>query len=143
MIQARLFLVAESAAIDTRFNTLSAFHIMDQINAATFPVAVPHLSVLIMLVRDQTDPSETQLQFEVYCGTQQLLAQAVPANFQQQLAMRVILDLHALLVPSPNPLRFTLRNEASSIGSWTINLNQIGEAQVQMTLPALQPAHPA
>ena len=140
MIQVKLFLCADSAAIDVRTNAISAFHITEQLNAASFPVAIPHVALIAVLIREETDPSNIQLQLQIHSGNQQLFAGPVSINFVQQLATRTVVDMHGLVVPAPGTLRFLLMNGDEKLSSWTILVSQVGQpAGVQMYLPMTQP----
>lgn len=135
MIQARLFLCSDSASIDARTNTVSAFHIMEQINAASFPVVMPRLSIIAILEREEADPATLQLQLQIYSGDQQLFAGPLPVNFFQQLISRAILELNGLVVPGPRNLNVVLRNGEQVVGSWMIVVNEVGQPRAQLVFP--------
>ena len=138
MIQVKLFLCADSAAIDMRTNALSAFQIIDQLHAPSFPVAIPRISMIASLTREATDPSDVTLQLQIHCGNQQLYAGPVQINFLQQLSARTIVDMHGLLVPAPGSLQFLLSRDAEALSSWTILVNHIGRPEAQMSFPLAQ-----
>jgi len=140
VIQAKLFFCSDSAALDVRYNTISAFHILEDLNAPTFPIAIPRLAVIAMFSRAEEDPSNVDLQLQILLGPQQLFATPVPLSFVQQLHARTILEISGFVVPSPGSLVFALRNGETLIGSWAIRVNQIGQPAVQLNLP--QPVAP-
>lgn len=145
MIESKLFLCADSASIDARTNTLSAFHIVEDYHAAAFPVVVPRISVLMVLFRDPTDPAVPEVQLLVYLGDQQLSASPLPVNFGQRLTVRAIADLNGLVIPGPGVLRFVVGIGAQVVDSWTINANQVGQPAIQLHLgeaPQQEPARP-
>ena len=135
MIQTKLFICADSAATDGRYNTVSAFHILEQLNATAFPFAIPRISMIAMFTRENEDPSTFQLQLQIDSGDQRLFDGPMPVNFQQQLSARTVLDMHALVVPSPGALTFTLRNGEAPIGSWTVLIVNAGRPNLQPNLP--------
>jgi hypothetical protein len=139
VIQAKLFLCSDSAVIDARTNTISAFHIMEQINSTAFPVIVPRLSIVAMFEREETDPATVQLQVQIYSGNQQLFAGPLPVNFFQQLQSRTIVDLNGLVVPGLGSLRIVLRNEEQILSSWIIAVNQVGQPRAQLVFPPQSP----
>jgi hypothetical protein len=142
MIDAKLFLCADSAAIDVRMNAMSAFHILEQLNVPSFPVAIPRISVLASLTRENSDPSNIQVQLQIEIAGQQLFAGPMPFNFMQQLSARSILDMQGLLVTSPGNLIFTMSHEGRSLASWTIQVHQVGRTPVQMYIPGVQSRTP-
>jgi hypothetical protein len=135
MIRAKTFFCADGASVDARTNTLCAFHITEQLNAAAFPIAVPRLSVMSLLSREAGDPSNVELQLQIHLGENQLFRGPVPINFAQQLTARTILEMQGFVVPSPGTLRFVLANDGVPIGSWEVLVNQVGQPRFQMVFP--------
>lgn len=132
MIEVKLFICADSAAIDARTNAISAFHIAEQLNSPSFPVAVPRLAIIAIVVREATDPSSIQLQMQVHSGNQQLFSGPMAINFMQQLNARAVAEIHGLVIPAPGPLRLLLRNGDETLASWTVLINQVGQMPMQM-----------
>ena len=142
-MQIKLFLCADSASIDSRQNTISAFHILEQINAPGFPVVVPRIAVVMLASREQNDPSVVELHLQILLGVQQLFDGPVPINFNQQLLTRAIIDLQGLLLPGPGELRLLLKEADDVLESWAVVVNQVGGTPVQMIFPppAAAPSH--
>jgi hypothetical protein len=138
VIQAKLFLCADSAAIDARNNALSAFNIIEQFSAASFPVAVPRIAMIAAFTREQTDPSNIQFQLKIFAGNQQLFGGPFAVNFVQQLTARTVAEMHGLVIPGPGNLTFVLMNGEEKLSSWTVTVNQVGQAPLQMFLPPTQ-----
>ena len=66
MFSVKLFLCSDSASIDVRTNTISAFHITEQLMTASFPVAIPRISVVTVLNREQSQvPIQTYFPAQV------------------------------------------------------------------------------
>ncbi len=141
MIRSKLFFCSDSAAVDARTNALSAFHIIEQLNAPSFPVVLPRVSILSYLTREEADPSAIQLQLQIFSGAQQLFDGPLGINFVQQLTTRTVVELNGLLVPAPVDLRFVLLNGDQALDSWTVVVNQVGAPAVQLTLPPPVPAN--
>jgi hypothetical protein len=142
VIRSKLFLCSDSASIDARNNTLSVFHILEQLNAIGFPVVVPRLSVVAIFEREQTDPATIQLQLEIYAGLQQLFAGPIAVNFFQQLMARTVLELNGLVVPAPGNLRVVVTLEGQAVGSWTIPVIELGQPHAQIVFPPTAPQAP-
>lgn len=134
MIRATLFTCAGSGSVDARFNTLSVFHIMEQINAPQFPVPIA-VSIVGMFTREQGDPSTIDLQLRIFSGEQQLFAGPVSVNFQQHNRARMLLDMQGLVVPAPLDVRFLLQNGGDTIGTWIVAVTQVGPPALQLNLP--------
>jgi hypothetical protein len=143
VIQSKLFLCSESAAIDARTNTLCAFHIIEQFNAPSFPFVVPRVAILAFLSREEADPSIFQLRLQIFSGVQELFDGPLSVNFAHQLSSRTVVDLNGLLVPAPVQLRFLLLNEDHVLDSWSVIVNQLGQPGLQLNLPPQPPPAPA
>lgn len=133
MLQVRLFLCSESAAIDMWNNAVSAFHILEQINAPHFPVIVPRLCVITLMTREASDPSRPALHLLIeLVGRQQLFLGPMEVNFLQQLSTRALVDIQGFLVPAPGTLRLAVRDGQTELCSWSIAVMQIAGQPVQM-----------
>jgi len=139
LIEAKLLLCSDSSAIDARINTISAFHIMEQLTAAAFPVALPRIAIIALLTREEADPSQADLQLQIHLGPQQLFTGPMPVDFVQQLSTRAIVELHGLVIPAPGEVRVLIVKEAAVLASWTIKMQQVGEPEMQLHLPVQPP----
>jgi hypothetical protein len=135
LIQSKLFVCADSAAVDARTSALSIFHVLEQLSSPAFPVAVPRVAIVFVLSREEADPANLHCQLQIHSGNQQLIARPVPVNFQQQFVARVILEMYGVVVPAPGNLRFELMNGEALLGSWSVLVNQVGGPVFQMNLP--------
>jgi hypothetical protein len=140
MFSLKLFLCCDSASVDLRTNTISAFHITEQLGAPTFPVAIPRIHSIALINREETDPGALQLQLDAYLGNQQIASGPFNVNFANQLSARGIAEMQGLVLPGPGALRFVLRNRETTMGSWTVSVVQLGQLPIQMLLPAQPPA---
>jgi hypothetical protein len=135
LIQSKLFVCADSAAVDMRTSAVSIFHVLEQVNSPNFPVVIPRVSIVFILSREEADPSNSQCQLQIHSGNQQLFVRPVPVNFQQQFVSRTVLDMYGVVVPAPGNLRVELMNGEALLGSWSILVNQVGGPVFQMNLP--------
>lgn len=125
MFRAKAFMCAESAAIDQRLHTLSAFHIMEEIHASSFPVAIPRLCVLLILQRDNADPAEADLKLEVVLNDQSLFNGPMPVKFLQRPKATLVANTHGLVIPGPGTLHFAVKEDERILSSWDISVDQV------------------
>jgi len=112
-------------------NTLSAFHVLEQLSAPSFPVVLPRISVIGLFVREELDPETLQLQLKVVSGAQEVFDGPVTASFQQQPVARIILEMHGLVIPGPGDLSFLITDGDSPLCSWVVAVNHIGNPDMQ------------
>ena len=134
MIEVKLFLCSDSAAIDARTNAVSAFQIMEQVNAPSFPIVIPRMSIIATLTRGDEDAGR-HLSLEIDCGGQQLFSGPFPINLSQPTA-RAVVELQGFVVPGPQPLHLLLKVEQETLSTWTIKMNQVGKMPMQMSFHA-------
>lgn len=139
MLRSKLFLCAESASIDSRSNTISAFHIIEMVNVAGFPAVVPRISVLAVLSREETDAVEANIHLEAFLGVQQLFSGPFPANFVGLLSKSVV-ELQGMVLTGPGDLRFILKNGEEVLGSWSMMISQVGQPQMHLLYQQTPPA---
>ena len=141
MIEAKLFLCSDSAAIDVRLNSLSVFHIIEEINAAVFPVVFARITAIMILTREQGDPDNLALQMSISLGERQLFEGPFQVNFLQRLSCRAVVDLNGVVILAPGNLRFQVRHGAREIAAWNVVVNQVGQPRVQpVVVPQPPPA---
>lgn len=133
MIRLKLFLCADAAAIDARLNTLSAFHIAEELNASVFPVVIPRITAVMIFLRDQNDADNVTVQMRISLGDRQLFDGPLPVNFAQRRSARAVADMNGLVLTAPGELRFQIREGDRELGEWIVVVNQVGQ-------PALHPA---
>src|SRR6266496_2011211 len=123
-MEARLVICAESVAIDQRRNSLSLFHVIEEFNAPTFPLVVPHMSVVILLSREGNEPQEpTDVNLRLYLEDQQFWRNALAINFQGHLKLRFLAEMQALVIQRPGSMRVTVNQDDRELGSWKISVN--------------------
>lgn len=143
MIQIKLLFCAESASIDMRLNTVSAFHIAEEINALVFPVAVQKITVIMFLTREQTDEDSPALRLTITMGERSLFDGPLAVNFSQRLSTRAVADFNGLVIPAPGSLRFSVRLGDRELGAWNITINQISQAAMQQIIVPPTPSSAA
>lgn len=135
-MEAKLFTCSESAALDARTNTLSLFHLTEELNSPAFPVVVPRLTIVALLVRRENEPERGELQLRIAMGEQELYRGPFQFNFQRHLRSKAIVDLQGLVMLTPGTLRISLYDGDREMGTWPIVVNHVGQPAIQVQ-PAL------
>lgn len=138
-MEARLIVCAQSVSIDQRSNSLSIFSIIEELNLPVFPYAVPYMAVAILLSREATDPSvPTNLNLRIYQNNQQTFRASLNANFQQQLRLRLVVDIQAVVLQAPGVIRVSVNQDDREMGAWKIYVNNIGPGAAVVQAPPAQ-----
>jgi hypothetical protein len=125
MLSVKYFLCAESAALDQRRSTLSAFHILENTYAPLFPFLIPRISILAAFERTPEEPSLFPLSLLVTLGEQQVFKGTLAVNFAQQLHTRTVAEIGGLLISSPGKLKFSLFRDKEELASWVIAIERL------------------
>ena len=139
MLTVRYFLCAESAALDQRKSTLSAFHILENTYAPLFPFLIPRISILAAFERTPDEPSMFPLILSVTLGEHQIFSGPVAVNFAQQLQTRTLVEMGGLPVSSPGKLKFSLLRDQELVASWTIVIERLNTPGMEQLPFPIQP----
>lgn len=134
-MQSFLFAACYSAAVDMRLNTISLFHVIEEMSSPAFPFAIPNFTLAGILGRT-ADEANTQEGAEVvfiYEG-QELLRHPTPVNFQGRLRLRLIVEVGGLSLAGPGTLMVSLRHNETQIASWPIIVRSIVQPTAQVEL---------
>lgn len=124
-----LFACAESAVVDQRTNRLSLFHIMEEISSPTFPAAVPQLTVVVVMSREESEPSLANLMLRVtLTGLDKPLVEGPMAiDFQGRLRTRGLGHIAGMPVLGPGLLRFSLHDGDKELAYWEVIVIQVSQ----------------
>lgn len=134
-MEVRLFICSESFALDAARNSLSLFHILEEINSPVFPVALPQMSVVAMFVREEEEPNEPQVRLRIQLDGQELFLGPMGVNFQGHLRTRSLGNIQALVLPRPGRLSVSVEQNDHALASWLVAVNQIGQPNLQLQNP--------
>jgi hypothetical protein len=122
-----LFACAESAVIDQATNRVSVFNFLEEISSPIFPAAYPQLTIIIMSVRDDTEPSTFNYNLRVTLTGQEhpLLQGPLLIDFQSRHRARTLAQIAGMPVLNPGVLRFSIFDGESEIAFWETAVTQI------------------
>jgi hypothetical protein len=128
-----LFLMcAESSAIDAPTGRLSAFHIIEELTASSFPVVVPHLHLVAMLERGRqesvADASAVLSLNGVLVGNPLKLA----IDFRDRDQTKLVANIQGVVLQKAGKLTVSLEHGGASLGKWEIRVVQ---AKTQQQAP--------
>ena len=114
----KLFAVCESAALDSRSNTISLFHLFEEVNAAGFPILVQKLAI-VLVSQERMTTSSLEMRTRITLGADELFNGPFNIVFQETPRHRTIIDLNGLIVPGPGDLVFELNHMGARVTAWT------------------------
>lgn len=131
-MQTKLFLCALSSALDARKNSISVFHILEEVHAAAYPIVLGGMAVVALLELDEDEPINPEIELRIFLGNQQLFAGPFQTNFQVHRKARAVAEFNGLVIPAPGILRVLLHLAERDIVSWQIPCEQNAPPQIDM-----------
>ena len=131
-----LIACAESAAIDMSTQRVSLFNLLEEIGAASFPVILPHVSLISIFPRRANESENPSLQLRVTLdGQKQALFEApLEVQFQGKLRARNLTSLQGMPIPSTGLMKVEIRSKSRVLGTWNVQVGRIGQQQVTRQL---------
>jgi hypothetical protein len=126
----RLFLCAESVSIDQQGNRLSIFNIADEVSAFGFPAVGNNLAVVALLSRKKSEPNTAQLRIRIELNKKQLTEIPFAVDFQNNYKCRAIANVQGMIIPGLGTLKVSLFLKTRELGTWEIDVRQVGQAQL-------------
>jgi hypothetical protein len=131
VLKVKYFLCSESAAIDLRKSTISAFHIIESAVVQAFPFMLPRISVIAAFERSSEELNVFQITLSVTLGEHQIFLGPIALNFAQQLQTRTVVEMGGLPISSPGKLKFAIRRDDIELAEWSIQIDRLGTQQIE------------
>ncbi|MCX6601311.1 MAG: hypothetical protein NT025_07095 [bacterium] len=105
---------------------------IEEIVSQHFPIAIAKLSTVVMVERQRDDTAQTAGSLHFMLGDTELGRLDVGIDFEDKLRCRLIMVVHALVVPMPGDLKAQFRVNGEVLGSWKMVAKQIGLPQAEL-----------
>ena len=124
----KYLICSESSSFDQFTGRVSLFHLMDQIIAPTYPVAIPQISVIVCMEREENEPDSAELKIQIKLGAQELMSYPASIQFRGGTIARAVGNLQGFYVPAAGRLTASATFEGNTT-IWEIDCVQVGEFQ--------------
>ena len=112
---------AEGTSIDASTKRLSLFHILERLEAATFPTALQRFALVAMFAREANDLDSYSLRLRIALGKTVLLERPVAFSFQGSAKSRLLAEFNGLAIPETGILSFSIQSDSDQLlGAWEI-----------------------
>jgi hypothetical protein len=115
MLTVRLAACAQEIIRDAASNNISLINIYEGLTAQGFPVVFPKFAALIILDREDGDPTHYDGQFEIVLGENRLLTGTMAVNFEDKLRTRQMINVAGMVVEAPGRLAFHFWTEGREV----------------------------
>jgi hypothetical protein len=120
MIRVRTGFLAEAVVTDRDTNQISAFGLIEEIQAASFPTSMPRMALFCAWERALTDSPEHRVEVSVTLNGRDLARQSIDINFAQFLRTRATMRFEGLTLAEPGNLVFRLAIPGHDTAEWTL-----------------------
>lgn len=112
---------AQSSAVDSQTGRLSLFHLLEQVQATSFPTAMS-LTLVGMFVKEAGEPDDQSVRLKVELGDAVIFDSPVNFSFRGKQRSRVLTAMNGLAIPSAGKLSFSFLTAAGApLGSpWDV-----------------------
>jgi hypothetical protein len=125
MLRSTLCLVAEGVIRDAETNNVSVYNILESITAQGFPLFLSKLGFLAVWEKETTDPIIYRANFSITLNEQQLYAQDIPLDFQNNIRLRSIITVQGVVIPQPGQMNFRLTTESGQVANFTLTAQAV------------------
>ncbi len=130
MVRCSLLLCAQGVIRDADDGSLSVFRIIEGAQVVALPIVMPQLDVLALLGRDEGDPTDHVVRFEIALEPDLLIEHEMPMTFQDKLLNRTVLHVQGFLVPRPGVLTVRVLVAGAVLASYNVRIDLIGPTLV-------------
>lgn len=133
-MQLNFMTCAQSSAVDSQTGRLSLFHLLEQVQATSFPTALS-LTLVGMFAKAPGEPDEQSVRLKVELGETAIFDSPVNFSFRGKQRSRVLTTMNGLSIPAAGKLSFSfLSADGAPLGSpWEVVIEkapaQAGQAQ--------------
>jgi hypothetical protein len=118
MIRAKTCFVAEGVSIDRETNLVSAFGLMESVQAAAFPVMLQKVVLLCIWERSPADPPEFRYELALTLNGRELERRSIDTGFGNALRTRTTIRFEGLTLAEPGNLVFRLAVREHGVAEW-------------------------
>lgn len=130
-----LFAITQSVSVDQQRNTLSLFHVIEELNSPSFPLAVPAFHMAALFVRSADEENAPGgIEFVITHEGRELVRHPTPTNFQGRLRLRTVLEVGGIAVTSPGLMIASVEMRGAQLATWRIVVNSIARPTAQAEL---------
>lgn len=112
---------AQSSAVDSQTGRLSLFHLLEQVQATSFPTVLS-LTLVGMFARETGEADDQSVKLKVDLGETAIVESSVNFSFRGKPRSRVLMAMNGLAIPSTGKLSFSfLSGDGAPLGApWEV-----------------------
>jgi hypothetical protein len=142
MIRCKLCFAAEGVTTDAETRQVSAFGLLEDVQAPRFPVTLPRIVLLVMWERAVSDAPEWSAELVMALNGREIIRQVVDINFMQVLRTRSTVRVEGASVSEPGRLVLRLGIPGHDTAEWAINVDFAAQAGAgSAAVPASRPIY--
>ncbi len=115
-----LVLAAKGIVRDADSNSMSIFHIIEEIGGRGLPIIFPELAVLAMWKKAPRERKKSQVEFKVLNNSKVIFEGPVTIDFKEKKAHRTTVKIAPLVINEQGTLSFQFIKSGKTLGKYEI-----------------------
>ncbi len=128
MIRAKTCFVAEGVITDLETKQVSAFGLVESLQASSFPIVLQRVFLLCIWERSLADPSEFRFELTLTLNGRELERKVINASFAGFLRTRSTIRFEGLTLAEPGNLVFRLAVPEHDVAEWVMTATAAAHA---------------
>jgi hypothetical protein len=134
MIRAKTCFVAEGVITDRDTDRISAFALLDDVQAASYPLLIQKLAFFCLWGRTGMDPQRVTCEFSITLNGQDIVRHGLDVDFQQYLHNRCVIRLDGFTLNEPGVVVFRLAVPDHDTAEWTLDVVRTASTSTPRTV---------
>ena len=121
MVTAKICLLAQDVVTDSQRNTVSAFHIVEELVAQGFPATLD-ITAIVIWEREMADSAVIEGETSMTLEGHRLFTQAMHVDFGQLTRTRSVLRFQGVTVPNAGNLKFRVALRSGATAEYMVKV---------------------
>jgi hypothetical protein len=128
MIRAKLCFAAEGITTDRDTNQVSAYSLVEHVEAPSYPVVMQRVGFFCLWERAPGDPTQCRAELSITLDGEDLLHRPVDIDFGAFLSTRCTIRIEGIVLRQPGALVFRLSVPGHESAAWAVAAGRSGSA---------------
>lgn len=128
MIRAKVCFAAEGIATDRDTNQVSAYSLVEHVEAPSYPVVVQKIGFFCLWERTLADPAQCRAEFSITLDGEDLMRRQVDIDFGTFLSSRCTIRIDGFALKQPGAIVFRISIPGHETAAWAVTASRSGPA---------------
>ena len=140
MIRAKTCFIAEGIVTDRDTDRISAFALLEDVQAASYPLLTQKVAFFCLWGRTSADPQRVTCEFSITLNGRDIMRHGLDVDFQQYLHNRCVIRLDGFTLNEPGVVVFRLAIPGHDTAEWTLDVVRTASTSTPRTVGPTGPS---